>query len=318
MPSRISNKRNVELGDYHGNVLAGFYQYGTVTWKLFFRWLEHLFDTADSWIIVAGDRFASEQYFPSTAIVLPGKYTLLASGRPPSLIKLTAAHARRRQNTLHRAAKAGAQLNLHRARERDRKCMASGSELSWCRLQAAHIHSETHPAEHDSISSTSTTPASSTSGASRAAYLQNMLLLREDLHSAWADYEFGVDPDDDYRITAFVAGHDSVAGRSLQLHHLSVDPSTLPLDQLLRDHFLQGLLKHVKGRGERHWDFGCGALDLSDSRVWGTKEGKERLEVELENRLWEHRAKQNGSTDGDGEERARRSAAGTGAPVSVG
>ena len=143
--------------------------------------------------------------------------------------------------------------------------------------------------------------------------LPNMLLLREDLHSAWGEYEFGVDPDvrthdalmsihlrdshihplwqDGYRITAFVSGHDTIAGRVLRLDHI-VDPTTRPLDQLLRDHFLQGLLKHVKGSGERHWDFRSGALDLSDGALWGTGEGKERLEVELEHRLFDHRSKQ--------------------------
>ncbi|KAI0372001.1 hypothetical protein BV20DRAFT_941114 [Pilatotrama ljubarskyi] len=309
MSARISTKRNVQLTDYHGNVLAGFYQYGTVSWAHFFGWLDHLLDTADSWVIVSGDRYASEQFFPSSAIVLPGKYTLLASDWSPLSIKLTSTHARRRQ-TMPPRTRSG-HVNLLRARERDRKCMTSESELSWCKLQAAHIHSETHPAERDHSSNTSTNTSTSPTaicGASRAAYLQNMLLLREDLHGAWADYEFGVDPDDDYRITAFVAGHDSVSGRVLQLHHLSADPATLPLDQLLRDHFLQGLLKHVKGRGERHWDFGSGALNLSDARVWGTADGKERLEVELENRLSEHRSKQDGG----------HSNGAAGGPVSVG
>ncbi|KAI0370799.1 hypothetical protein BV20DRAFT_943604 [Pilatotrama ljubarskyi] len=124
-----------------------------------------------------------------------------------------------------------------------------------------------------------------------------MIFLREDLHGAWADYEFGVDPDDDYRITAFVAGHDTVSGRVLQLHHLSADPADFPLDELLRDHFRQGLLKHVKGQGERHWDFGTGALHLSDAKLWGTAESKERLELELENRLLEHRLKQFADVD---------------------
>ncbi len=78
------------------------------------------------------------------------------------------------------------------------------------------------------------------------------------------------------------------------------DPSTRPLDELLRDHFTQCLLKHVKGSGERSWDynhtFGIGAFNLSDAGVWGTAEGKERLELELENRLFEHRSQQE---DGD-------------------
>ncbi|OJT09288.1 hypothetical protein TRAPUB_14285 [Trametes pubescens] len=125
----------------------------------------------------------------------------------------------------------------------------------------------------------------------KSASLQNMLLLREDLHNAWADYEFGVDPDNGYRITPFVAGHGDLAGLVLQVDDIA-DPATRPLDAPLRDHFLQGLLKHVKGCGERHWDFRSGALDLSDGTVWGTDEGKERLELELDNRLFDHRLAQ--------------------------
>lgn len=109
-------------------------------------------------------------------------------------------------------------------------------------------------------------------------------------------------PKDEYRITAFVAGHDGIVGRILHLDHIS-DPTKRPPDQLLRDHFLQGLLKHVKGLGERRWDyaqtFGIGAFDLSDRVVWGTEEGKERLELELENRLFEHRALQEVTVLGD-------------------
>lgn len=96
---------------------------------------------------------------------------------------------------------------------------------------------------------------------------------------------------DGYRITPFVAGHHDLAGLVLQMDDIS-DPATRPLDGPLREHFLQGLLKHVKGCGERHWDFGIGALDLSDEMVWGTEEGKERLEIELDNRLFDYRLAQ--------------------------
>ncbi|KAI8970880.1 hypothetical protein BD414DRAFT_518217 [Trametes punicea] len=280
MPARTSNERNVVLKDYHGGVLAGFYQYGTVSWSAFFQWLSVLLNTAQAWVVVSGDRYASEQYFPTSAIMLPGHYTLLASDWSPLHVKLAPAHARRAQATPLRAK--SSHLNLHHSRGTDRHC-ASGQELCWCMLQAAHTVSETHPRE--SGMGPAVGRARCTVGS-----LPNMLLLREDLHRAWAECEFGVDPDDGYRITAFVSGHDSIAGRVLRLDHIS-DPSTRPLDPLLRDHFSQGLLKHVKGRGERHWDFSR-PLDLSDARLWGTDEGKERLEVELEHRLFLHRLKQ--------------------------
>jgi len=51
------------------------------------------------------------------------------------------------------------------------------------------------------------------------------------------------------------------------------------------------VLKNVKGVGEPTWDYELessegGKFDLSRRDVWGSEEGKERLEVELANRLF--------------------------------
>ena len=43
-------------------------------------------------------------------------------------------------------------------------------------------------------------------------------------------------------------------GPTLQLDHI-VDPTKHPLDVLFRDHFMQGVLKHIKGTGESTWDY---------------------------------------------------------------
>jgi hypothetical protein len=67
------------------------------------------------------------------------------------------------------------------------------------------------------------------------------------------------------------------------------DPTTRPLDEHFQDHFLQGVLKHVKGAGELTWDyedaFGDGTFDLSRQEIWGNAEGRERLELEFAERL---------------------------------
>ncbi|KAI0746833.1 hypothetical protein C8Q80DRAFT_1121547 [Daedaleopsis nitida] len=262
-PSSFPKGRNVVLGDYYGNVLAGFHQYGTVNWTTFFKWLSLLFDTLDEWIVVRGDRFESEQRQHTP----------------------TSKHERDRI--------------LPRVADRDGKCMVYGQLLAWNTLHPAHIFSRAHIAEWttDGYPTMVTDSASSQvlGGDSKIGSVQNMLLLSANLHIPWTNYAFGVDPDDSYRITPFVSGLDGIVGRTLELDHI-LDPSTRPLDQLLRDHFTQGLLKHVKGPGEKQWDydstFGIGAFDLSDSTVWGTEEGKERLELELENRLFEYRLRQ--------------------------
>jgi hypothetical protein len=75
-----------------------------------------------------------------------------------------------------------------------------------------------------------------------------------------------------------------VHGLVLHLNHIA-DPAIRPLDELFRDHFLQGVLKHVKGAGDD-------GFDLSRQEVWGSAEGKERLELEIFDRLFEHQISQ--------------------------
>jgi len=48
-------------------------------------------------------------------------------------------------------------------------------------------------------------------------------------------------------------GYDDVAGKVLKLDHI-LDADLRPLDELFRDHFLQAVLKHMKGVGEPYWD----------------------------------------------------------------
>lgn len=80
-------------------------------------------------------------------------------------------------------------------------------------------------------------------------------------------------------------------GSTLHLDHI-VNPTVRPLDELFRDHFLQGVLRHMKGAGEPTWDyedaFSDGGFDLSRHEIWGSVEGKERLELEIFDRLFEH------------------------------
>ncbi|KDQ19253.1 hypothetical protein BOTBODRAFT_102284, partial [Botryobasidium botryosum FD-172 SS1] len=78
----------------------------------------------------------------------------------------------------------------------------------------------------------------------------------------------------------------------LDLSHIQ-DATIRPLDELLCDHFHQGLLKHVKGAGEPSWDFedtmgNSDDFDLYNVDVWGTRQGKEVLELCLADRLQDH------------------------------
>jgi hypothetical protein len=89
-------------------------------------------------------------------------------------------------------------------------------------------------------------------------------------------------------IIPFVAGYDDIAGKVLKLDHIA-DSNLRPLDDLLRDNFLQGVLKNMKGEGDPTWDYeealGGGMIDLSRLDVWGGKKGQEHLEFEMAYRL---------------------------------
>jgi hypothetical protein len=97
-----------------------------------------------------------------------------------------------------------------------------------------------------------------------------------------------------YRITAFTNGNADINELSLQLGHIQ-DPTLRPLDELLTDHFMQGLFKHMKGPGESEWPyvdyedtFGEGS-NLSNPKIWETRVGKELFELALVDRLFDHR-----------------------------
>lgn len=97
-----------------------------------------------------------------------------------------------------------------------------------------------------------------------------------------------------YRITAFTNGNAYINSRSLQLDHIQ-DPAVRPLDELFTDHFMQGVLKYMnEGPGEPAWTYegyddasGDGS-NLSNHKIWGTREGKERFELALPDRLFHH------------------------------
>jgi hypothetical protein len=89
-------------------------------------------------------------------------------------------------------------------------------------------------------------------------------------------------------IIAFVPGYNNIAGEVLKLNHISYY-NLRPLDDIFRDHFLQGVLKNMKGAGEPTWDYedalGGGMIDLSRRDIWGGTLGQEHLEFEMAHRL---------------------------------
>lgn len=95
---------------------------------------------------------------------------------------------------------------------------------------------------------------------------------------------------DNYRIYDFV-GRDP----NRKLHgyrNPDVPQNYLPSADLLRDHFHQCLLRHVKGAGEssdepqRRFDLRQGGFNLSTNSWWSGSEGKKQLEAEIAAQIW--------------------------------
>lgn len=89
-------------------------------------------------------------------------------------------------------------------------------------------------------------------------------------------------------VIPLLPGYDDVAGKVLKLDHI-LDADLRPLDELFHDHFLQAVLRHMKGVGEPYWDhedaLGDGSIDLSRHDIWGDELGKAHLEFEMGHRL---------------------------------
>ena len=67
---------------------------------------------------------------------------------------------------------------------------------------------------------------------------------------------------------------------------------------------MQGLFKHMKGADEAGWTyeeyddaFGDGSFNLSNSKIWGTREGKERFELALSDALFDFRMSQQNTAE---------------------
>ncbi|OBZ79901.1 hypothetical protein A0H81_01457 [Grifola frondosa] len=259
---------DVTLRNHDGDILSSFWQYGLINWNFFYDCLNTIIFSSEAWFVVDGT---------------------------PINVCLTAQHARTRHPTTSNTACRQEAYRM-RTRVRDQCCLISGLQVirnDYVRLKAAHIFPRAHDIEwvdkgYQSLI-TDTAPIADVGGAIKIDSIQNTLLLRSDLHDAWDSYRFGVNADAGYIVIPFVAGYDDIAGKILKLDHIT-DPTIRPLDDLLRDHFLQCVLKNMKGAGEPNWDYedalDDGSMDLSRSDIWGSKEGQAHLEFELAHRLY--------------------------------
>ncbi|GJJ16142.1 hypothetical protein Clacol_010422 [Clathrus columnatus] len=141
-------------------------------------------------------------------------------------------------------------------------------------------------------------------GPTKIDSIQNILTLQLDLCCAWDNYEFGVDPNNNYHITDFIWGNCGISGLHLWLDHIQ-DSTLRPLDELFTEHFIQCIYRHMKGIGEAGWtdeDITAlinGSFNTSGFRAWDTMQGKQLFELVLANRLFYPSISQHGEYSQD-------------------
>ncbi|KIJ08760.1 hypothetical protein PAXINDRAFT_18119 [Paxillus involutus ATCC 200175] len=265
---------DIILRDFDGNTLSSFWRYGFVTWELFYDCIRTIIFTSDDWAIFEYDENAPGKHgtfcSPSDDLPKPRLYILLRPDGTPIRVGLTALSARHRHPTVFNTP---ARTDHYRRRVfvRDPCCLISGQRVvggDYSRFKAAHIfpHAQVKIWTSKGFPSRITDPAplGQQGGRTKIDSIQNVLLLRSDLHDAWDNYKIAVNPDKGYTVIAFVPGYEDIVGRTLMLNHIA-DLNLRPLDDLFRDHFTQGVLRNMKGAAEPTWDYGYvfGGMDLS-------------------------------------------------------
>ncbi|KIM78629.1 hypothetical protein PILCRDRAFT_824264 [Piloderma croceum F 1598] len=307
MSTTIPNQHQgrVTVRDFYGNTVSKFFQYGLVDWERFHSCLRTVIVTSN-WAVFEYDENTPGQHGTccpaGQRLVDPGTYMLLRTDGKPIIVDFTTHAARLRHPTISNTP---VKTEHYRTRTcaRDPCCLISGlpvavDEDDFSRFKATHIFPRAHDVDwiNKGYSSLITDPAhiNEVGGPTKIDSIQNVILLRGDLHNAWVNYKFAVDPDAGYVTIPFVGGYKDIAGKILKLDHIA-DPNLRPLDELLRDHFRQGVLKNMKGAGEPTWDYeialGGGRMDLS-SNLWDGKEGQAHFEFEMVHRLHSLRVEQ--------------------------
>ncbi|KDQ12261.1 hypothetical protein BOTBODRAFT_146746 [Botryobasidium botryosum FD-172 SS1] len=293
----LEEDRNVTVfSGGSGELLAGFWQHGAVTIKIFYDMLTFIlifdpYELAEVGWALFND--CGERLRQSDATPLPlGVYRINRADGTPCDVALTDEQYRKRTRSKNSSSITPRVSFKTRIRERDKRCVVSGEpvrrgrydafiathifpvahQISWMELEFASQIQDHHPS----------------AGENRINSIQNGMLLSSDIASLWSSYLCAIHPGT-YQILYFTmtTARGVPEGGVISFNHCK--PHERPLDSLLREHWRQCILTHVKGAGakpeEFDFDFGTGDVDLEDETKWGGGTGKEMLEVELRRRL---------------------------------
>ncbi|KAL6303962.1 hypothetical protein BKA93DRAFT_852366 [Sparassis latifolia] len=271
--------RNIYVWDAHATPpvnVAGLYQHGAVSVSLFFSWLNMILDIDIPWALFPADKEGDpigEPLDHEDDGTLPfGNYAICSEDARPIPVSLLRESHRPRLLTMEATPVTEAVHFRDRVRARDNRCCVTGIPVQhgdYAIFHASHIfpvvHKDTWDEKRfkDKIQDDASIASQGPDGINS---IQNGVLLRTDIHDMFNNYDFGINPDDEYQVIDFTS-HGKLHGRSLWIN-MNVGAKYRPSDALLRDHLRQCVLAHVKGQGRRaDWfDF-----ELTDLDPWGKK-----------------------------------------------
>ncbi|KAG9037473.1 hypothetical protein FRB95_005412 [Tulasnella sp. JGI-2019a] len=296
--------RNVTVWDpseLPPKVIAGCNQHGDISIATFYNWLQIIMVTNDSWHLFYTDEHGLQATQPdplnpkSTELLNPGHYIVLSIRLQPIPVTLTS--ERYRPRTVSRDITGTNRTNAfrERVRARDQRCCVTGQLVcGMALLTALQPYLRTHGLKWSALelSRCITDDANeSDQGPDSINSIQNGLLMRADVHAFFDDYQFGIDPDDNYKITEFAFRGGELNGRQLfTAPHVGV--KYRPSPELLREQFRQCILANVRGTGRAAEDFFDEeeVHDLSNTAVWTYRAGGDPdqpswIELEVRSRL---------------------------------
>ncbi|KAK9368255.1 HNH endonuclease-domain-containing protein [Lipomyces kononenkoae] len=179
-----------------------------------------------------------------------------------------------------------------RVRDRDRKCVISGTanigapRNDWRGFEAAHIFpisSEEHFVKKGlSNCITNRRLGSRETGINSC---QNGLLMLSTIHQKFDGFDFSINPDDGYKITCFDGDPFRIDGNVLDPGCRESEGEEGVRDELLKWHFRQTVLANMRGAGEPSFEMDFPPGTDAVGEILSGPDGPKRMEAELFSRF---------------------------------